>query len=272
MSDIQPDLGGEPTGDAAGAAEAAAVEDFLDSLDLSAESFPREYVEKIRNEAASYRTKYAPYRDIFGEVPDEVREYILNDVVAPLVSATPGTALDELYDLVERIHSIDNTKPRWAQQAEAVGAAEPTTVAPTKPPVDDENTPLTKAEWKRIQAEEAQAERERNAVEEILAGAESLGYHRTGELGDDMASLLYLSTHVTKGDINKAHEIRLQRFNEAVEAAVEARIADLRSGASKWPPVSTSGQSAIPEGAASPKTFAEAAARAKKRLEAAFGE
>jgi len=252
----------------------AVVADILDGELPDGDTFPREYVEKLRHEAASYRNEFKPYRDVFKDVSPELRDYILYDVAGPLVSADPTTALDELYELVERVHTVKGDQPRWAQQiAEHTGEAAPAAspVAPAKPAESSDDPVLTVSQWRALQEEDRRKEEEANGINSIFAKAEELGYHKEGEFGDDMAALLYLSTHVTKGDMEAAHALRASRYQAALDAAVEAKLEELRSGAAKWPSVSVSTAGTPAPTGDEPKTFEEANARARKRLDKFFG-
>jgi hypothetical protein len=256
MSDTEtPVVEAAPVVDAAPVTDAPAVETApeVDPFDSGADSFPRDYVEKIRHEAAEYRTKYAPYRDTFEGASPEQQTYLLD--VNRLILTDPAAAAAELRELA----SILGGTPDEIQEAVEQFASD-------EPVVADDDKPLTLAEWKAIQAQEAaKAEREAG-VQAIIAEANSLGYaHGDADEYGDTAALLYIASHKTGGDLAKAHELRSQRFAEAVQAEVDKQIEEIRSGARKWAPVSQGGAAAPAEAADSPKTFADARKRARAR-------
>lgn len=263
MSDLAPQ-GDAPVTDAPisapapqeGAPPAAEADPFENA---ATETFPRAYVEKLRNEAAKYRTDYAPYRDTFGDADEDLRDYVLNDIVKPLLT-DPASALDELYGIVERIHDANKTVPKWLEKqiTQAEDAVDP-------------DAPLTLKQWEGIQAKKAADEAQANGLKEIMSATTALGYpaNAKDDPNGDLASLFAISTNHTKGDLQKAHEIRVNRFNEAVEAALEVRLQEIKDGARKWPAVSTTGSSPA-EAKDEPKTFAEARKRAGLRLDKYF--
>lgn len=263
MSDISTDapVVDAPVADAPVADAPAAEVDIFD--DAATQTFPREYVEKLRRENAEVRTKYAPFRDTFSDVEEDLRDYVLNDIVRPLLT-DPASALDELYGIVERIHNSNQTVPKWLEKQ--IEKAEEAV---------DEDKPLTVAEWKAIQAKEEAAKAEETkrteGLKAIMDATTALGYPSTpaDDPYGDLASLFAISTNHTKGDLQKAHELRVNRFNEAVEAAVTAKLEEIKTGAIKWPAVSSTGTSPAEE-KQEPKTFSEARKRANSRLDRFF--
>ena len=220
-----------------------------DLFEAGADQFPRAYVEKLRQEAADYRTKYAPYRDTFTDVDPDVQEYLL-DLNKQLLTDPAGAAA-ELRELLDRID------PKSAE-GKAVAAA-----------IEEipEDKPLTLKEWKTIQAADAKKTAAEKEVESIYDLAKKLdaSYDKDTDDFGDLASLLYVASHRTKGDLEKAHALRSERFNKIVEGEVEKRLADIKSGARKWAPVSSTGSTPI-EPKNEPKTFAEARKRSESRL------
>lgn len=221
-----------------------------DLFDTGADTFPREYVEKLRSEAASYRTKYQPYRDAFTDVDPSVQEYLL-DLNRQLIQDPKG-AVAELRDLLKQLDPD-------SAEGQAVQAK-----------LDEipEDKPLTVKEWKAIQERERAIEAEKQGVQSIKDTAKGLdpSYDSATDEYGDLASLLFVATHKTNGDLQKAHELRSERFNAAVEAVVEQRLAEIKSGARKWAPVQAVGESPVIE-SEGPKTFADARKRANARME-----
>lgn len=223
--------------------------------DPAAQTFPREYVEKLRREAAEYRTSYAPYRDTFGSADDDVREYLLDLNRMILDPNKRDAAVEELEAL------LSTMSPGERKRAEAT--LEGDTVDPDKP--------LTLKEWEKIQAKKDADAKAAGEVEAIYSQAAGLStdwanYDKAGDEFGDLASLLFIATNKTKGDLQKAHELRAERFNAAVEAAVNAKLEAIRTGSEKWAPVRPAGTT-VAEEPDTPKTFAEAKRRAMQREE-----
>jgi len=258
MSDLAPDapVVDAPVTDAPPAAPEA------DAFDNEATTtFPREYVEKLRRENAEARTKYTPYRDVFDGVDEDLRDYVLNDIVKPLLT-DPASALDELYEVVERIHNANKTVPKWL--AKEIAKAEDAI---------DPNAPLTLSQLEAREAKRAEEQKQAEGMRAIMSEVSELGYPTDPK--DDptgtLASLFAISTNHTRGDLKKAHEIREAAIDKIVEERLTAKLEEIRTGALKWPAVSTTGSSPAEE-KDEPKTWADARKRAKARMAREFGD
>jgi hypothetical protein len=256
MSDISTDPVVEAAPPAAPVADAAPEADLFDNAETT--TFPREYVEKLRRENAEVRTKFAPFRDAFEGVEDDLKDYVLNDIVRPLLN-DPQTALDELYGIVERIHAAGGTEPKWLTKEIAKAEAA------------DPNAPLTLAQLEAREKAKADADKQAEGLRQIWAETTELGYPSApaDDPYGDLASLFAISTNHTKGDLKKAHAIREARLESIVKERVDAKLEEIRTGALKWPAVSTTGTSPAEE-KQEPKTFAEARQRAKARMDNIF--
>lgn len=245
MSDIQPVLDGAPTEPAPEA----------DPFDTGADTFPRSYVEKLRNEAADYRTKYAPYRDTFGdEIDPDVKDYLL-DLNRLLISPDKKAAVSELRDLLKTLDPD-------SAEGKAVEAAIDDAIDP--------DAPLTLKQWEKYEAGRAAKNKAEQDVASIYDEAKALStpwanYDKDGDQYGDVPSLLFVATTKFKGDLKAAHDFREQRFTSAVNAEVERRLGEIKTGASKWAPVIVSSTTPAQE-SESPKTFSEARKRANSRL------
>ena len=239
----------EPT-DAPTEAPVADVDIFDDA---ATSQFPREYVEKLRREAADYRTKYAPYRDTFEGVDPDTAEYLL-DVNRLLLSPDKTGAIAELRDLLKH---LDPDSAAGQAVATAIDDA-----------AVDPDAPLTLNQWEKIQSDKASKQKSEDDVNSIYETAKSLdpSYDRDHDEYGDLSSLLFIATHKTKGDLAKAHAFRSERFNKVVEAEVEKRLSEVRDGSRKWAPATSTGD--VPaEPKDEPKTFADARKRASARID-----
>jgi hypothetical protein len=255
MSIIEPNTPVETQAVETASAPAEPVE-AQDLFDAGADSFPREYVEKLRNEAADYRTKYAPYRDTFGEAGDDVRDYLL-ELNGLLLSPDKAAAATELRDLLKH---LDPESPEAEAVKEAIEE------------LPDDDTPLTMKQWKDIQLKEATETKEKEGIESIYSTARELStdwanYDKDTDNFGDMAALLFVATNQTKGDLSAAHALREERYNKTVEDEVERRLGEIKSGNRKWAPVISGGGSPTEE-PNTPKTWEDAAKSAKRRIAA----
>lgn len=227
----------------------------VDLFDTGADTFPREYVEKLRKEAGDYRTKYAPYRDAFGDVSEEVQEYLL-DLNRLLISPDKSAAAAELKDLLKHL------EPGSPEAAKVEAAIESTEV--------EEDKPLTLKEWKSIQEGEKAKAAETDSVEQIYSQARELStdwanYDKDADEFGDMASLLFVATNKTKGDLEAAHKLRADRYEAAVSEEVDKRLNSIREGSLKWAPIVSTGTSPAEE-PVTPKTWEDARKRANSRI------
>lgn len=233
-------------------AEPAAPQAEVDLFDDAAvTTFPREYVEKLRREAGDYRTKYAPFRDTFDGADEDVQEYLLG---VNRMLLTPGDKTDAIAELKDLLKHLEPN----SEAAEAVEA---------KLDEIDEDAPLTLRQWNEIQAKKSEKEKGEADIATIYSTAKALdpSYDKDGDEYGDLASLLFIASNKTKGDLGAAHKLRADRFSAAVEAEVERRLGDIKTGARKWAPITSTGDAPI-EPKDEPKTYAEARKRGDSRI------
>lgn len=242
--DLTEEVTPEPeVNDAAPAADAAPESD---PFDTGADSFDRSYVERLRKESASYRTKakeyedyakhFEPYNDDdravwqeamrrFNEDPKQGAEYL--DAIAKAVLA------------------------EYQEQQDADAA-----------PITDENDkPLTRAEYARLREEERVAAEQAKEVERIESEAKALGYEPTS---DEYTYLLTVASRLSSGSLEEAHA----KIEAAHKARVEAEIARMAAEAAGSPTAPNPGAGNAPSGERSLKTWEDADRAARARLEA----
>lgn len=243
----------EPVTDAAPAeAEAEAEELDLDS-ELTQDSFDRAYVEKLRKEAAKYRTsvreleqKYQSVYDGFDD-PEDVN-YLID--LARKVYDDPASTAAEFEAIAKRIREatgVDITEDASDDSLDDIA----------------EDKPLTMADLERIEHERAVEAAER----QIRAEASELGYDLNSHRGK---ALLYIATNETNGDLKAAHEKLEAEREELKKAAIEEYLKNLEEQNGAFPPVS-GGSGSAPAGSSNahaPRDFKEASASALARLEA----
>lgn len=177
------------------------------------ETFPREYVEKLRRESASYRERAKKYNDVFeGYEPEAVDEWLS---LATSLKSDPKAAAERFAELAEAIRG-QFADPDGAAADAAVADAG---LAPAEAAADAEK-PLTRAEVDAILAErDRKAELDRR-VAQIEIDARSLGYEPRTEGYDE---LLYIASTLPSGSIQEAHA-KVQARKQAV---IDAYVASL---------------------------------------------
>lgn len=168
-----------------------------------AESFPRDYVEQLRNEAADRRVALKPYEDAFkGYESDEVQTWL---GLIKLVQENPAEGAAYM-----------------AQVAQALGnqysPPDPSTLTPEQRAAQVTQSEIEK--FKQEQKEEREREALQRQVEELNKKAEGLGY----ELGSSgYLSLLHYAQHKTNGDLDKAHTLVQADVQKIIDAYVQGK-------------------------------------------------
>ncbi len=178
------------------------------------ETFDREYVEKLRKEAAGYRTKAKDYEDAFGGYNADEQKYLL-DLTRRLSDPTSQVAAaKEWKEVVEAIESRDG-------KARPDGKEDPA------------QQPLTRAEYEAMRDEERKQADDSKLLESIQKEAADLGYKPDSR---EYAQLMFeLLDPEVAGDMKKAHE----RIEGSVKSLKDKVIADYRkeveANAGRWP-------------------------------------
>jgi hypothetical protein len=216
-----------PAAPAAPAAPEAPVD--LDGA-LEGDKFDRAYVERLRKEAASYRSKAKTYGDVFDQYEEADREAFLS--LAKTLREDPKSAAQEMAAAAEAI-----LKQYETGQPQGVDA-------------DGEPQYLTMADYQRLQEEQAVAAEMKN----IEVEARELGY-TIDQKDVDYRLLLITAQNETGGDIAAAHA-KIEARNQAiVDKYLAAKAADAE-GSPRVP----AGDAQIPGTAQPIKSFKDARA------------
>lgn len=230
------DGGGEPAAPEAPVTEAPAetVETGETGSTDNAETFPRAYVEELRQEAAKYRTKAKQF-EAFEAYSDEDRQVWTH--LAQTIMDDPKAGAQLLQDIAKGL-----TAEEQQELAEAVGAEEPQY--------------MTMADYKRLQDEQDMNQR----VAAIERDSTALGY----KLGStEYKHLLLVASNETQGNVQAAH----QRIEAQKQAWIDNYLASKESDASGTPSV-PSGAGSAPSGAVPITNFKDASAAMKDFLNA----
>ena len=256
MSDTPP-----PEAAARAAAEAAAAAPVppaeapseIEELPTDTDTFDRAYVEKLRGEAAKWRTRTREFESNFsGYSETEQAEFLrlasmLND---------PNQQTDAL----EQLRGVtDRLAASLGQEAPAMNDTPEPDAAPAALTAED----VSRLVEERFAA--AQQEQKRQSeVESAFAEAEALA---PGYTDPAAKAHLFAVAQNRNVSLEAAHEIIQGELQEAIDKAVAEHMDGLRTG--KHAPRLPSGDSTNVQDQGPPKTLEEARARAEERLRAA---
>ena len=255
MSDTPP-----PEAAARAAAEAAAAAPTpepepaaeIEEIPSDTDTFDRAYVEKLRSEAARWRTRTREFESNFsGYSEAEQAEFLrlasmLND------PNQQADALEQLRGVTDRLAKT------LGQEAPVNDTPEPD-AAPAALTAED----VSRLVEERLAAAQQQ-QQQQSEVDAAFAEAEALapGY-------SDPAAKAHLFAVAQNRNVSlaEAHEVIQGELQEAIDKAVADHMEGLRTG--KHAPRLPSGDSTNVQDQGPPKTLAEARARADERLRAA---
>ena len=238
------------SGAADGPAPEPAAEPAAEGEGEVADTFPRSYVEELRQEAAEYRTRAKTFEQAFDGMTEQERRAFLN--LAQDLTADPQRALETL-DTV-----ASNLRNQYDPSKE----------------VTSDGRPLSPEEIERLveerfqQRDQAAAQQQR--VQQVFEEAQKI--HPNYKPGSDsLVQLLHVAQTdpAAGGTLQGAHAVLMAKLEELREWAVEDYRNSLSSSRSQRRPVQggtpTTGKPVEP-----PKDLAEATRRAKEILGATF--
>lgn len=215
-----------------------------DPYDTGADSFDRAYVEKLRREAAGYRTKAQPYEEVFSAYDDEEREFLLS------VTRDLGNP-EKQADAARRLRDLS---ARLLEEEEEVQS--------------ERDKPLTLAELEARESKKAEEAQQRAAVEAVEKEAVDLGYEKGTP---DYAFLMYMAANHHDGSLADAHKA----IADGRQAIIDNYVAEAKAKGDKWVTTSDATGGAPSEQGEDKKDWATARAkatlRAKKAMEQAAG-
>ena len=226
---------------------AAPAAGSADSSAGSEETFDRSYVEKLRDEAARYRTKAKEYEDNFDGWDPEDKALFLS-LSKDLLSSDKTAAAEA----AKKLRSVSD---RVAQE---LGAIE-----------EELERPLTKSEMESYLAEKDKERAGQEAINRILTESESLGYEKGTKA---FADLIWTAQNVpeAQGQIAKAHEIISAQVATFEQAAIDKYLAGKQGQADAFPKTPSDG-AAPGTTSEAPKSWKEAKAAVQAKLAAQVG-
>ena len=230
-----------PVAEAAEPVTGFAVEPSIDGdLPDGVDKFDRNYVTKIREEAAKYRTSYTPFKEAFDGYDEGDRDAILS--LARELQENPDAAARRM---LEASRSIAGDRfDDWLN-----GDVDPGY--------------LTEQQLEARLAEREEKQRTEAEVAAIQKEAVNLGYQ---ENTADHAKLFWLAANQTQGDLKAAHEA-LQAERQTI---IDEYVASLREKGERFPatPTQVTGQPSNQGENNTPRTIMEASSRLRQRLAA----
>ncbi len=210
------------------------------------ETFPRAYVEQLRDENAKWRTQLRGYEQAFDGLDDTEKSAWLEYV--QLTKAANGGDEDAIATLQEA--------GLWAVE---------TTPAPTDAPLTrDDIARLAREEATRIVAQDRESFTQQQAIADVRTTAQGLGY---APESPDYVLLLKFANDMDSPDLAKAD----QMVKEWKQAEWDRFVAE-KAGQAAGSPRLGSGNGVPPSPVRTPKTWAEARDSLHARLEASAGQ
>jgi hypothetical protein len=199
--DVAPALEAAPV---EAAAPEATPETEVDPFDnAETDKFDRAYVEKIRKEAANYRTKAKEY-EIFESYEQEQRDAWKE--LASTFQQDPRAGAELMKEIYESILAEGGTPAEAEAGVEAV-----------------EEGFLTKSDLEKYLQEQQAQQDQAKAVQELETEAQGLGYTPGTP---EYRWLMDLAAYDTSGDVTKAHEILAGRKQAAIDEYIASKTKD----------------------------------------------
>lgn len=210
------------------------------------ETFTKEYVTSLRDEAASYRTSYKPWKEAASHYNDQEQEMWRQIMSSAAADPSEGAKI-----LRELANTWDPNDP---------GAGSP-------PAAGDDDDYVTPAQVKAMLEQNQRNADAARAQAELKQEAQSLGYDPDSA---EYAALIHEAYYNTDSDLKKAHETLESRKQKWIDDYVEGKKAEAQAGPKVSPTELARGLAA--EQGDTPKDFASARAAMEKFLDAQAGQ
>lgn len=280
---------GTPVDPAAPPAAAAAPSEDDPLAGIDFENLNYRDGKAIEKELKNQRERYKPFEQAVGALPDADRQAAvesltrLGDQAAPILGLVSGmhpndraVVLSAYTDFLEdpakgaaAFRAIADSIAPAGVDPSATGAPAPAGAAPEAGASDDDE-PLTKGDWARMQAEQqAQQQQDRvvaEATQRITTQAAELGYapSTTDQVADDrFVELMNLVATRTNGDVKAADAALKARDQAIIDGYIASKRADAQRPAAPETGTASSGQT---DG-----NQVDPMEKARARLDAEFG-
>lgn len=196
-----------------GSETAESADSGSNSAESAPETFSRDYVEGLRSESAGYRTKAKEYEAAFSGYDDASRTELLTIAKQLSDPATQPAVAKRLQAIAENILK---------------GHESGTPTTPTGDE-DPDSKPLTRKEWKDLQAEQDEARRNEEGIKSLETEARGLGIE-PGSI--EYAELLFIAQDPDiAGDLTKANA----KLEEHWAGKAKARAEKIAKDGGRWP-------------------------------------
>jgi hypothetical protein len=253
--------------------ESAPAEESASDLDADlpeGDTFPREYVEKLRAESAKYRTRAREIESKFdGYTPEEKTRYL--ELVSQLRDDPEG-AYDEFVGVTQRLAAQLGKEETMSEEVPVPPVVETEPAPPAPAPAGITEDDITRIVAERLAAEKAEVDQQ-SEVQRTFEKAEALDDAYKTKAGK--AHLFAVAQEMNDGQggtLEEAHALIAGQLEDVIEAAITEYREGIRTG-KKHPPRLPSGDPTTggePKGP--PKDLAEAKARAEERFAAIYGD
>lgn len=181
------------------------------------ETFDREYVESLRRENATHRTRAKDFEDAFQGYSPEQQKTLLGMVRGLADPGSQKATAAELKAIAEAIMAAD-------EPVTPTGEADPL------------NAPLTRREFEELQQRQKDEQRQTDAIAAIERDATTLGFPPLNPDGTDNMRYSMLLHAVQQpgieGDLAKAAEA-VKAHDQAI---IDQYAKSVAEGGQKWPP------------------------------------
>lgn len=195
------------------------------------DDIPYRDAKKLRDDLARYKERYRPYEERLGNIPDDVRQQLLDEVddLAGSLYGLPAEDRHALMAFADVVRSGDADQIRQVLDAWRGGFDDPAPQPAAKPEFDPADGELvTRADLERFYAEQSERQAVEAAQYEIIREVRDLGYDP--EAADPIerartGTLLTLAGEFG-GDIAKAHEMLEAERQRQIDEYLAAKTKD----------------------------------------------
>jgi hypothetical protein len=233
----------QPTFSHAGPQPEAELDPMVDPFEYGQKTFPREYVEQLRIEAANRRValrtaeeQLQGYNEAFAGLSESDRETLLQ--FTRTLAQDPMTAAEWMVEQGTTIRE---------QAAAALQPEQPAGIEQYDP--NDPNRPLTIAEFQRLQAAQYEEAQRAQLISHWNREAARLGYNPMARPDAAEGPTAWLQfqqlvkmAEITGGNLEKAHNLLAQQSQAGAAQVLQQRVEQVRAQHVGVPPSRVEGE------------------------------